>query len=279
MKLIMTLLVRNEEDIVRANMEYHLSAGVDYIIVTENLSTDSTRDIILEYERKGVAHYFCERRDNFDQSAWVTRMARMAADRFGADWVINSDADEFWWPENGALKTVLARVPEKNFGLLVERHNFVPRVEPVEGNFLFRMRYRETRSLNDVGYRLAAKTCHRASSAVIVLDGNHRVTIDDEQPDLSPTDKICIFHYPLRTRAQFDQKIALGAAALQRSGRPKTIGRAWRKLYSMQQASGLQDYFEQAYFDYRRLAEGLAAGEIIEDRRLADYFVRHGLPV
>ncbi|HJM57083.1 MAG TPA: hypothetical protein QF446_07130 [Planctomycetota bacterium] len=39
-RLVMTLLVRNEEDILATNIEYHLARGVDFIIATDNLSDD-----------------------------------------------------------------------------------------------------------------------------------------------------------------------------------------------------------------------------------------------
>lgn len=41
----MTLLVRNEEDIIGQNIEFYLNNAVDFPIVTENLFDNGTRAI------------------------------------------------------------------------------------------------------------------------------------------------------------------------------------------------------------------------------------------
>lgn len=51
----MTLLVRDEQDIIRENIEFHLSQGVSFFIVTDNLSADGTAAILKEYEEMGGA--------------------------------------------------------------------------------------------------------------------------------------------------------------------------------------------------------------------------------
>ena len=93
MKLVMTLLVRNEADIIASNIDFHLDQGVDFIHpATHNLSVDGTAEILRCYERRGVLHYIAQQDDIYAQQRWVTDMARLACTDFAADWVINNDA-------------------------------------------------------------------------------------------------------------------------------------------------------------------------------------------
>src|SRR5207244_11687440 len=111
---------------VDANVAYHLNAGVDFVVATDNGSTDGTLEILERYEQAGVLHLIREPSRDFQQGEWVTRMARLAAEH-GADWVINADADEFWWPRAGDLKEALARLPARYGGVHGVRQPFVPR--------------------------------------------------------------------------------------------------------------------------------------------------------
>ena len=55
MKLVMTLLARDEADVVDAQIAFHLHAGVDFVVATDNRSTTATTEIFERYEREGVS--------------------------------------------------------------------------------------------------------------------------------------------------------------------------------------------------------------------------------
>ena len=117
MKLVMTLLCRDVEDVVDAHLAFHLNAGVDFVIATDHRSEDGTTEILERYAHEGHVQLIREESEEFRQPEWVTRMARLAATDFGGDWVINSDSDEFWWPRGADLKDVLSAVPDR-YGLV-----------------------------------------------------------------------------------------------------------------------------------------------------------------
>ena len=83
MKLVQTLLVRDEADVVDAQIAFHLNAGVDFVIATDNRSEDGTTEILERYAREGHLHLIRESGDDLRQSEWVTRMAGLAATDFG----------------------------------------------------------------------------------------------------------------------------------------------------------------------------------------------------
>ena len=100
-------------------------------------------------------------------------MARLAAEE-GADWVINNDADEFWWPRAGTLRSTLEELRDEIGVVVAHRTNFVPR--PEDGRpFWERMTLRERESLNPLGKPLPPKVAHRAHPEITVVQGNHRV--------------------------------------------------------------------------------------------------------
>ena len=95
MRLVTTLMVRDEADIVGAMLTHQREQGIDHVVVTDNASVDGTVDILREFERDGFITLWHDPEHRKQQYRVVTRMARYAATELGADWVINADADEF----------------------------------------------------------------------------------------------------------------------------------------------------------------------------------------
>lgn len=275
MKIVMTLLVRDEEDILADNLDYHLAQGVDFVIATDNRSVDATPDILRDYERRGVLRYLYEAGNDYSQHAWVTRMARMAATEYGADWVINNDADEFWWPsQTGSLREAFAAAEAFNV-LQAARMNFMP-VEPTSACCIQRMTCREAVATNPLGRPLPPKVAHRADPRVEVAQGNHSVSGLPEPRVLEGA--LEIFHYPIRSYAQLENRVVNGGAAYARNGDlPEAIGNTTRYLYAKYQAGELVNYFLDHFYDAERREDALRAGKLIRDERLAAYFSRRGL--
>ena len=272
----MTLLVRDEEDIVEDHLVYHLNQGVDFVVATDNRSVDGTRDVLDRFQRLGYVEVIDEPDDTYDQWRWVTRMARRAAIEHRADWVINSDADEFWWPKTGDLRSVLEAVPGRYGILAAPRVNLVPSSGTPSNDsaqpWYERMALRETTSRNSLGAPLPPKVCHRGDPDVVVEQGNHelRVSALTLAQGLHP---IVIFHAPLRSWPQLENKMVKGGAAYARNRElPATVGDAWRNLYDLHTGGGLREWYDAQVPDDRTVRRGIEEGRLILDRRLAHFF-------
>jgi hypothetical protein len=271
----MTVLARDEADVLDAQLAYHLNAGVDFVVATDNGSTDGTTDILERYARAGVLHLVREPGDAILQSEWVTRMARLAATDFGADWVINADADEFWWPRSGSLKDVFASIPER-FGVVrgAWRH-FLPRpagggAADVIEEMIVRLRRPAFPGDKATVYHAHQKVAHRARGDVVVDDGNHDVdAAGGSLVALRGWYPVEVLHYSFRSRAQFEQKALRAYEAWLRN--PRVDPSLHQQLaYEACRAGTLDEYYGEFVVDDDALERGLREGSLAVDTRLRD---------
>lgn len=266
----MTLLVRNEEDLLAANLDYHLAQGIDHVIVTDHGSTDGTPDVLQAYERRGLVTSFREEGDEHHQSIRVTRMARHAFRTLHADWVINNDADEFWWPLAGSLRDVFAAIPSEYGVVTAPRYNYLPR--PCgDGPFHARLIYREARSITPSGGELAAKVAHRGHPDIVVAPGNHAVSGPDLR-DVPGVELLEVMHFPMRSYEQFERKvIQVGTGYEKLPDRSTGVGRDQLELLELYRRGELRGYYDDLSLADAAIEAALQQGSVILDLRLADF--------
>ena len=261
----MTLLVRDEADIVADHLRYHFDHGVDFVVATDHRSVDGTTDVLREHERDGRLHLIREEGETLPQSKWVTRMARLASTDFRADWVMNSDVDEFWWAREGSLREVLEAVPPR-FGVVrgFGRH-FVAR--PEDGrSFAERMTYRR-RPRNERGspYRPGFVAAHRALADVVVTRGNHNAYGRGLAP-LREWMPIEVLHFPIRTLGQMERKFLRLEKSLAQG--PSSVHE--RETARAIRAESAEAVFASFVVGDGALEVGLRDGSLEEDTRLRD---------
>jgi len=267
MKLVMTLRTRDEADIVDAQIAFHLNAGVDFVVATDHRSMDGTTDILEDYARQGHLHLIREDSEEMHEGEWATRMSRLAANEFGADWVIPSDADEFWWPRGGSLKDVLGSIPERYGIVRALLRQFVPR--PDDGAFFAeRMTARVLTSapINDPTslFRPNLKSIHRGDPNATLSGGAHTLH-DTPFVPMRGWYPIEFLHFPIRSYEQCERKYHNLQSSLgtRRNAYYDDVHRALEN-------GTFAQLYESLVIDHSALERGLADGSLVVDTRLRD---------
>jgi Glycosyl transferase family 2 len=277
MKLVMTLLARDEADVVDSWLDFHLNAGADFVVATDNRSVDGTTDVLERYARDGHVHLIREPGEDLRQNEWVTRMARLAATDFGADWVINSDADEFWWPRGASLRDVLAAISPRYGTVGAFLRVFVPRPDGA-GAFFERMtvRFSALAPINDPAslYKPIRKVIHRAHPQIEVTRGNHALVNSPFAP-LRGWFPIEVFHFPVRSLVQCEHKAELQGNAWKHIDRTPTAYHA--QMFEALEKGTIADYYASLVVDDAEVEQGIAEGRLVVDTRLRDALAKvHG---
>ena len=291
MKLVMTLLVRDEIDIVGANIEYHLAHGVDQVVAIDNGSVDGTRDLLADYARQGQLIVIDEPEQNYNQSAWMTNAAQFARDSLGAEWVLSNDADEFWVSPTGNLTDQLAGdAPDV---LRCTRRNmvFAWDDEHPEIHWAERCRFRkvtpiafkppENPHMDGLScpyffLRLRPKVLTRTYGLVSMAQGNHDATFS--RPVTKEESDILIYHFPVRTRGQFETKVRNGGSSYAANPDfPIAVGWHWRRWHRMMETHGIEKALADALPDAESLAHGVSDDTVAIDDTMLSTLGDHNL--
>ncbi len=244
-------MVRNEADIIRPSVLYHLSLGLDQITVVDNGSTDGTDRELEQLRREDSRVRWSRDHGPFLPSRVMTALARQAF-REGADWVVPFDADEFWHVPRGTLRERLGR---SEAGVLVaEVVTFVQRrsVRESSPEALLYMTKRVASPVGPPGYgqglvesheiafvekMYAPKCLSRPTAEIVIETGNHKV-YDAAGPKAMDTEAVC-FHAPIRSRAALEERIRSAGRAAE-AGRKPGQGRNRRRLAKLKGKSAVK---------------------------------------
>ncbi len=272
----MTLLVRNEADIIRHNIDFHLNQGVDFIIATDNGSVDGTKEILVEYEKKGVLHLLEEWEYTFFQAFWVNRMGRIAFEDYKANIIFHCDADEFWTSKSGNLKDELLKEAGTDV-LVVNLVNVLPEdrngaesfpgdsrwavVNPIEtDNF-----EEDSKGKNLYLFRYPAKVIFKTNKKFLeVTSGNHAIVNMDSTINLKVSREITIYHYPLRNKAQFFTKVKNTGIAVETYHENKKLSWHTRRWFASYREGLLDREYKNLTLGANEIEHLLKAGHIEE---------------
>lgn len=127
------------------NLKYHLDLQkVDHCLIIDNGSTDSTLKKIeqLSDPRIKVVHFPAKM--GYRQDVMYTLGAKILHEDFNCDWILPTDADEFWISETvNSLPEILSHIPDQVDYLKVLAFHFRESVkdDPTQTDFLQKLHY------------------------------------------------------------------------------------------------------------------------------------------
>jgi glycosyltransferase involved in cell wall biosynthesis len=256
LRLVMTLLVRNEEDIIEDNIRFHARMGVDAFVIMDNASDDRTPEIVDELAKEFEMIVLHEPSNMYQQRQWVTKLAKIARTKLGADWVASNDADEFWVPRSGSLKTGLdrkgsvIRCPRQNMLLsksLVESGDpFYDSILKVRNPIAWGKDLNEFEDTMSLYIRKVARNVMVNPHGLIrVLSGNHSALHIMRPINRRWSENVVVYHYPLRSYDRFLKKVEDRRAVLQTPGLKRVLRPRNYKWVEMLENGTLENEFNK----------------------------------
>ena len=236
------ICVRDDHDILRDTIEYHLAHGVEALGVIEHQICDESTAILNEFKEVIQARVKVSQ-SGFYPEVWLNEVRREIQHTMHltpADWFCHFDADERWEGLSEAVEGVSDDI------LVIESQeviNYLPDQVTVD-------------DADVLGCDITPKVMVRAASDLSTMVGQHRVVSNANASPVAEeqikTDAFKIHHFPVRTADQFVQKIHAMKGLLEDRNGTHPDGRSaywlWREWVSVLNTGGedaVRDLFHE----------------------------------
>jgi glycosyltransferase involved in cell wall biosynthesis len=220
MTVVAITMVRDEEDIIDWTLQHLLEQGIDHIIVADNLSIDETPWKLAALANTGRITVIQDDEPGYYQDEKMTRLAHMAANDFGAEWVVPFDADEYWYWTDGTLAEFFSKTTADIITATGWDHIATDDDDPTEPS-PFRRIIRRRQAPQKMG-----KVAFRYHPDIHIDFGNHFLF---NHPGRQ-AQALNYRHYQYRSFEQLVTKARNGAAAYNATTLHPTYGAHWRQL-------------------------------------------------
>lgn len=280
--IALTASTMNDADVLEGFLRFHLEQGVDRIVLTDVSSDDGTADILQSFSQLDeVVWLTTDPEQNREASDRRNRMKNYCEEHLSATWIICSDVDEFWWPGETTLKEALPRHGKSGVDVLMcRRFNMV-----ASGNgrnllsapfdfmdFEYSIRAPEYPSHEEivtgalrhpwVFYGIGPKVAIRGGRAHSIQNGAHAVSGPDLKVE-TPAD-IDILHFPLRSYAQFRNKVDRIHGFMEANNLQSYDAWHWQRWARMLDTELEQDYLENT-LSAETMLSGQQSGQLFSE--------------
>jgi hypothetical protein len=117
-RIVLFTAPSDQGDILQDFLDWHLDLGVDLILAMDHGSTDGSRELLERYSKTHAVVWFPVPERDITKYSPADELAALARDRYGADWIIHCDVDEFLCTRGADLRTILARADRDGLTLI-----------------------------------------------------------------------------------------------------------------------------------------------------------------
>ena len=296
MKIAAFVLAKDEIDLIALTIEHLKLIGVDVIIACDVNSTDGTQDF-LKAERSPNFHLLhvndlepgpIEFRRVFDEALAIARAEK-------AVWLLMQDADEFWLPATGHLKTSELSTSAGVGIVSVSRFNVplargVPPLSPPYGSSCYDQILLVVRAQPDFGSYLkknplmpwilgvpAPKAIVRPEYIEEIAQAGHDAVPRAGMPSLrAMATDIVIAHLPFTTEERFKRKVAniQRHIGVHYAFFNDTVGWHWTRWAKMRKQGILAAEFERSCFSSEAMANLRRDGTVISAKEKLESMAR-----